>query len=84
LTPQFSRQYGITGNLKDVGVRRVDPNSAAAEAGLEQGDVILEVNHQPVNTVEQLTRYINEGTADTALLFVNHDGRTRYLAIPTK
>ena len=84
LTPEFSRQYGVAGNTKGVAVRRVDPNSAAAEAGLEQGDVILEVNRQPVSTVEQLNRYVNEGTTDTALLLVNHDGRTRYLVIPTK
>ena len=84
VTPEFSRQYGVAGNLKGVAVRRVDPNSAAAEAGLQQGDVILEVNNQPVTSVEQLHQYIDGGTTDTALLFVNHDGRTRYLAIPTK
>jgi serine protease Do len=84
LTPEFSRQYGVAGNTKGVVVRRVDPNCAASDAGLQQGDVILEVNRQPVSTVEQLNRYIDEGTTDTALLFVNHDGRTRYLVIPTK
>src|SRR6185295_288963 len=72
LTPEFSRQYGISGNTKGVAVRRVDQNSAAAQAGLEQGDVILEVNRQPVSTVEQLNRHINVGTTDTALLLVNH------------
>jgi serine protease Do len=71
-------------NTKGLGVRRVDPNSAAAQAGLEQGDVILEVNRQPVATVDQLHRYINEGTTDTALLFVNREGRTRYIAVPKK
>ena len=83
LTPEFSRQYGITDSTKGVAVRRVDPNSAAAKAGLEPGDVILEVNRQPVSTIEQLNRYINEGTTDTALLFVNHQGRTRYVVLST-
>ena len=62
----------------------MDPNSAAATAGLEAGDVILEVNRRPVTNAEEVKRYINEGATDTALLFVNHDGRSRYLAIPTK
>jgi len=84
LTPEFSRQYGIGRNTEGVAVRRIDPDSAAAQAGLQQGDVILEVNRKPVATVEQLNRYINEGTTDTALLFVNHDGRTRYVVISTK
>jgi serine protease Do len=83
LTPEFSRQYGITDNTKGVAVRRVDPNSAAAKAGLEAGDVILEANRQPVSSVEQLNRYINEGTTETALLFVNHQGRTRYVVVST-
>jgi S1-C subfamily serine protease len=51
----------------------------AAEAGLERGDVILEVNRHPVTTVEELNRYINESNADSTILFVQRDGRTRYV-----
>jgi serine protease Do len=84
LTPEFSRQYGITRNTNGVAVRRVDPDSAAAQAGLEPGDVILEVNRQRVSSVEQVQKYVSEGTTDTTLLFVNHDGRTRYVVIPAR
>jgi serine protease Do len=84
VTPEFARQYGISRNAKGVGVRRVDPNSAVAQAGLEAGDVILEVNRQPVGTMEQLNRTLNEGATDTALLLVIHEGRTRYIVVPTK
>jgi len=84
LTSEFSRQYGIAANTKGIAVRRVDPNSAAGEAGLEQGDVIMEVNRKPVSTVEELNRSINEGKMDTALILVNHAGHMRYLVIPTK
>jgi serine protease Do len=84
LAPEFSRQYGIAPNTKGVAVRRVAPDSAAAQAGLQQGDVILEVNRQPVSTVDQVNRLINEGRSDNALLFVNHDGRTRYIIVPSR
>jgi serine protease Do len=84
LTPEFARQYGIARNTNGVGVRRVDPDSAAAQAGLEPGDVILEVNRQPVSSMEQVHKYVSEGTTDTTLLFVNHDGRTRYVVIPAR
>jgi len=84
VTPEFSNRYGLGRNAKGVVVRRVDPNSAAAEAGLEQGDVILEANRQPVATVDQLNRYINEATSDAALLLVIREGRTRYVVISTK
>jgi len=84
LTPEFARQYGIARNTNGVGVRRVDPDSAAAQAGLEPGDVILEVNRQRVSSVEQVQKYVSEGATDTTLLFVNHDGRTRYVVIPAR
>jgi serine protease Do len=84
LTPEVARRFGIAPATKGVAVRRVDPDSAAARAGLQEGDVILEINRQPVATVEQLNRYINEERAASTLLFVNHDGRTRYVVIATK
>jgi serine protease Do len=84
LTSDSARQYGLTRNMKGVAVRRVDADSAAAKAGLEAGDVILEVNRHPVTSAEDVNRYIGESPTGTALLFVNHEGQTRYLAIPTK
>jgi serine protease Do len=84
LTPSLSRQYGIAMDTKGVAVRRVDPDSPAGRAGLEPGDVILEVNRQPVSSVEQVREYVTKGTTDTTLLFVNHDGRTRYVVISTR
>jgi serine protease Do len=84
LTADSARQYRLGRNMKGVAVGRVDANSAAAKAGLEAGDVILEVNRHPVTSTEDVNRYILESPNDTALLFVNHEGQTRYLAIPTK
>jgi serine protease Do len=84
LTPESARQFGLTRNIKGVAVRRVDPDSAAAKAGLEAEDVILEVNRHPVATTEDVSRYMHESPTDTALLFVNRQGQTRYVALPMK
>jgi serine protease Do len=56
LTPESARQYGLTRNVKGVVARRVNPDSAAAKAGLEAGDVILEVNRHPVASIEDVHR----------------------------
>ncbi|HEX5000147.1 MAG TPA: DegQ family serine endoprotease [Terriglobia bacterium] len=84
VTPEFSRQFGISRDTKGVAVRNVESGSAAARAGLEAGDVIVEANHQTVATVEQLNGAIKSGTTNVALLLVNHEGRTRYIAVSLK
>ena len=83
ITPELARQYSLR-NTKGVAVRRVDPNSAAANAGLEAGDVILEVNRHPVTNSDEVHRYATEGSTGVALLYVNHQGQTRYIAVPVK
>jgi S1-C subfamily serine protease len=40
--------------VKGVLVRAVDPDSPAAQRGLEPGDIILRVNKKPVTTVKEL------------------------------
>src|SRR5580700_4786944 len=49
--------------LKDnqgLEVKRIDPNSPAAKAGLKENDVILEVNGRSVEGIEQFQRSIGE------------------------
>src|SRR5262249_36623316 len=45
LDARAAREAGVPANTKGVIVTQVDPGSAAAEAGLKEGDVIQEVNH---------------------------------------
>jgi serine protease Do len=82
LTPELARQFGIPMNTKGVLIRRVDPGSEAAQAGLAAGDVILEVNRNPITTLEQMNRFLS-ASKDSTLLFVSREGRTRYVVIPS-
>jgi serine protease Do len=82
VTPELARQFGLPTNAKGVLIQRVDPSSKAAQAGLAPGDVILEVNRNPVTTLEQMNRYLST-SKDLTLLFVSRDGRTRYVVIPS-
>jgi serine protease Do len=49
LTPDVARQLDLPANVKGVLVTGVDPDSGVAE--LQKGDVIEEVNQQPVTSV---------------------------------
>jgi serine protease Do len=65
-------------------VRRVAPDGTAAGI-LEPGDVIVEINHQPVrNAAELKTKALQAGTDKPLLLRVTREGSTRYVAIDRK
>jgi len=49
LTPETARQLDLPPNVQGVLVTEVDPDSGVAE--LQQGDVIEEINQQPVSSV---------------------------------
>jgi serine protease Do len=81
LTPQIAREIGLPAGTTGVVISDVDASSSAAEAGLQRGDVIQEVNRQPVNNVEQYEKAIRATGNGEVLLLINRGGATRYVAI---
>jgi serine protease Do len=82
LTPDLAQQLKLAPQTKGVVVDQVNPSSNAAEAGLQQGDVIQEVNHQPVATAQDFRRAMGSVQKDNpVLLLVNRGGNTAYVAI---
>ena len=55
LTPDIAERLDVPAG-KGVIVQDVKPNSFAEDIGLGRGDVILEVNKQPVNSEDEFTR----------------------------
>jgi serine protease Do len=49
------------------------------DAGLREGDVIQEVNHQPVKTASQLEEAVRKA-GKNPLLLVNRKGSTMFIA----
>lgn len=56
-------------------LRKVVPNSPAAEAGLKVGDQVLTIGGEPVMTADQVTRFVSEHTSQPITLTVKRDGR---------
>jgi serine protease Do len=65
---------------RGVEVTRVSENSAAAEAGLLKGDIILEFSGQPVQGVEQFMRLVRETPVGRSVsLKISRDGKVQTL-----
>ncbi|HXS97565.1 MAG TPA: DegQ family serine endoprotease [Candidatus Limnocylindrales bacterium] len=75
-----ARQLGIPANTPGVVVTGIDPNSAAADSGLQEGDVIMEVNRKPVNNAQEFEHAVRN-SKDQALLLVNRQGQTMYITV---
>src|SRR5438105_12841208 len=54
LTPEMARQLDLPNNVRGVVVTNVDPDSGVAE--LQKGDVIEEINQQPISSVSDYNK----------------------------
>jgi serine protease Do len=70
-----------------VVVAEVDPDGAAADKGLKQGDVILEVAGKPVNRPSEVAEAINAAKSDgkkSVLVRVKSNDGEHYLTLPAR
>jgi len=70
VTPEIARQLNLR-STDGVVVTRVEDGTPAAEAGVQRGDVVKQLNGQTVKTMadfERLTRNMKDGDALTVLL----------------
>jgi serine protease Do len=81
LTPQIARQLELQSNASGVVVTDVQDGSRANDAGLRRGDVIQQVNRQPVNNVAEFERAMKQNSGKSAVLLVNRNGHTSFVVI---
>jgi serine protease Do len=59
ITPEISKKFNL-GDTDGVIVVNVAPDSKGAKAGIAQGDIIMEINHQPVNDASDYIEIIDD------------------------
>jgi Do/DeqQ family serine protease len=74
LTPEVANQLGLPRQTRGLVVQDVQDDSRAADAGIRPGDVIQEVNRQPVQNVEEFRAAIQQSADRPVLLLVNREG----------
>ena len=81
LTPDIARQLGYEGE-SGVLVSRVAPGSEAAHRGLQSGDLIQEINRQPVESVEDYESALDKvKPGEALLLLVLRNGNTFFTGL---
>ena len=82
ITPEIAREAELPRNRGGALVSNVERNSAAFNAGVAPGDIILEVNRQPVTNVSQVTRALQSaGPGTPVFLLVWREGRERFIIL---
>jgi serine protease Do len=81
LTPETARELGAS-EKQGLVVKSVQDGSPADQAGIRPGDVITEVNRQPVRSAEDLRQAVEQHKAGTSmLLLLKREGSARYLIV---
>jgi serine protease Do len=62
-------------------VAEVAPASPAADAGLQAGDVIEQVNRKPIHDVSSLRQAVSASGEKPALVLVRREGASLYLTL---
>jgi serine protease Do len=81
LTPQIAESLGLE-KADGVVVSAVEPGSAADEAGIRRGDVIVEIDRKPIRSVDEYKKAVT-GTrkGKGILLLVRRGESTLFLAL---
>ncbi len=81
VTDAVRSQFDIPSDVKGAVVVEVDPNSAAYDAGLRQGDVIQEINHKAVKDADDAVQATENQGGKRVLLRVWSNGGSHFLVV---
>jgi serine protease Do len=81
LTAETASRYGLDSDDQGLLVSRVDPNGSAATAGIRQGDLIQEVNRQPVRSFAEFSSAIQQSGNRPALVLVKRRNAVVYVTL---
>jgi serine protease Do len=86
ITPDVRQQLQAPDSLHGAVVERVQPGSPADNAGLQQGDVILEVNRKPVHDAAEVKNALGSVPKgqDALVLVWSNGGNTFRVLHPTE
>jgi Do/DeqQ family serine protease len=81
ITPELARQLNLDRDIRGVVITNVDPSGAAASAGLREGDVIQQVNGQPVRDADDVRDALNATSGKPSVLLITRGEATIFVPL---
>ncbi len=81
LTADIASRIGVSETTKGLVIEGVDPDGRAADAGLQEGDVIVQVDRKPVQSVDELRAAVKKAGDKPVLLLVNRRGNELFVPV---
>jgi serine protease Do len=81
LTPEIAESLSLKGE-KGVVISGIENGSPASDAGLQRGDLIQEIEHELVETLDDYKKIMKESSSKKQILIViKHKGHSRYVVL---
>ena len=80
ITPELAEHFDIE-KTEGVLVTNVKANSQAEKAGIQRGDIILEVNRKKISTTKDFRKAVKASGKETVLFLINRGEHLLYMAI---
>ena len=80
LTPDMAERYNLA-ETQGVVVTEVRRGSKGAEAGVRHGDIIKEINHRPVKTVDDYRQLTRDAEDEEPIRMYIRRGNRRFLVV---
>jgi Do/DeqQ family serine protease len=81
LTPELAERAQASKNAHGLLVEDVNPDGRAAAAGIQTGDIIQEVNRQPVKSVDELRSALKKSSDKPTLMLIQRQGNNLFLTV---
>jgi serine protease Do len=84
VTPDVRRTYNLGPDAAGVVITKVDPNSDAADKGIQPGDMVVSVANKPVHSPQELKTRVADAKAagrTAVLVLVNGQNGQRFVAL---
>ncbi|HEY3356455.1 MAG TPA: PDZ domain-containing protein, partial [Polyangia bacterium] len=81
LTPELAQRLNVPASRGGAVITQVTPGSPADEAGLAQGDLVIEVDRHPVRTADEAAQLLRQNRGDGHILRVRRGDAVLFVVL---